>query len=621
MAQEHEELLKEAGFYYPERAEHAYELPDVSAFSDDPALEDPIYVIGQMMRFPELWDPLLQATTDPVEWERRQSGEKHYVGQNRMDGDWLPVALHWVMDKQPQMQTWRDGNVSNVVWELAGFSSVPGRTCFWERITELEQWVPRIDAVTGKLWAIAREHDDRVNRHFHADGTPYESHAAVLHDCPDKELCIRRGGKKIPRRLKRLPLDQVDDRRHAEQAAAPAEDEPDVAEPEEDEELDLDESVLAEMEEAGEIEPSPHPKYTKRRSPRAPRGYREYWRSGHRYLIRDEDAGFRIYKSRTGRTKEAWIGGLEMPLIDDFLNIASTSLHIPADQSEFKAYPELLAKAVPIIGGKPEAVVGDRGLNRVETRTLDTELGIGDVINFRKPNASVSARKQLRRDGVCDEYGFTQCRYCGAPGATRGAGLGWRTIRGVPYILYRCSNPHTRECEQRLQKQRCSEHPTLLGVLSREDELYWELRGIQKNKEGTHAHSRARHNTSGRGSTSRAKRIGIPFMELRAAIARLLDIFRVCLRQGWLGEYERLNRAEARRRKGGREGVLRMQMLRRKHGLLVPWGAAARRVGLAWEGELPEGWVTLHEQRRLRKAAREAAANTARAGPQRARAA
>lgn len=95
---------------------------------------------------------------------------------------------------------------------------------------------------------------------------------------------------------------------------------------------------------------------------------------------------------------------------------------------------------------------------------------------------------------------------------------------------------------------------------------------------------------------TRVKMLGIAVMELRARISHFLTIFRVCLRQGWLGTLAKRNRRNARKLAGG-EGAKGLLRIRAKKGLLFPQGPQAEKLGLVFSGELPEGYRTRKQRR------------------------
>jgi hypothetical protein len=184
-------------------------------------------------------------------------------------------------------------------------------------------------------------------------------------------------------------------------------------------------------------------------------------------------------------------------------------------------------------------------------------------------------------------------------------------------IRYRCATPATDACYKRLQRRPCDLEWLLLGVISREDPLYYELRNQGKPSEKAHTNARTRSGQAGKDLTSRPKRIGIPFMTYRAAVGAFLDVFRLCLRHGWLGSHPQPRPVTLRRRTGGEAAVKRIQKLRAKFGLLLPRGKAAEKLGLLFKGLLPDGYKTVAQRKKEKaEAAKKAVAERKKAAKQ-----
>lgn len=95
---------------------------------------------------------------------------------------------------------------------------------------------------------------------------------------------------------------------------------------------------------------------------------------------------------------------------------------------------------------------------------------------------------------------------------------------------------------------------------------------------------------------TRAKRIGSSFLDLRASLGSFLDIFRVLLRQGWLESEIKLNPWMPAKRKTGQAALYSFRRRLRRLGLLLPSGPQARKLGLCFSGEIPDGWVPVAER-------------------------
>jgi hypothetical protein len=165
----------------------------------------------------------------------------------------------------------------------------------------------------------------------------------------------------------------------------------------------------------------------------------------------------------------------------------------------------------------------------------------------------------LAREGEWDEYGFHQCEFCGGAVQQSGAAeVGFRLDKDKrPVILSRCANPHTIECEFTIQTRSCADEPLPFGVIQRDEELYYQLRAESLPGERGNAHHRRKFGNEGKNPDTRVKALGIAIQRLRAAVAHFLDLFRLCLRMGWIGNHPKrygytpvsVRRAEAKKRK------------------------------------------------------------------------
>jgi hypothetical protein len=131
----------------------------------------------------------------------------------------------------------------------------------------------------------------------------------------------------------------------------------------------------------------------------------------------------------------------------------------------------------------------------------------------------------------------------------------------------------------------------------------------EPQQENAHALSRARHATLGDSLPIRPKRIGIEHQNVPAALACFLDIFRVCLRFGWIGNWPQRRPYRVYRRSGS-QGVTAFRRLRASKGLLLPRGPKADELGLTFSGELPPGWRPIAERRKGARRAQESPPET-----------
>ena|SRR5471030_2805721 len=168
--------------------------------------------------------------------------------------------------------------------------------------------------------------------------------------------------------------------------------------------------------------------------------------------------------------------------------------------------------------------------------------------------------------------------------------MGQRPHAGPPCHLsrrHRCLDPKTVACEQHERRIPCDEESLLFGYEDRESPLYFQIRNVGKSRgEGLQWFGRRRYNDTSKTAETRPYRLGIAHVELRAALADFLDIFRVCLRHGWIGNWPRLNADQLVRRSGGEKAVISLQRKRAKLGLLLPRGERAIEDGWAWDGTI-----------------------------------
>lgn len=626
------EILQSARNPRERRATKAFELVSATRFSDDKLLKSQAHVVRELMSIPEIYGPLRRATTDPEQLLREEQGRGSRAGRSRMEGDFAPVMAAWVLDRQPEMQHFHHYEAESVVWELAGFDQQPSFGTWYSRIVEAEaSHIPAWETASRYCWGIVRKEVPGACRNWRMDGTPYETHVTLHHACEDPEACAAAGGASMPTRIQRAGIEDINDERHAAQKAPPPEEEAEPL-PLESGELTR-EKLIAELQERiegwdddleevalEETNPEPViPKHRRRRPPKQPgeKVYKEIFIGNkqededdiykHRYECRDPDSGFRIYEKGTRKIRQ-WVGGIAITISDDTTEAQIGQLHIPANVNESTAFLDVLALGVRMTGCLPQNVIVDRGMNTRRNRQACALLGIGMIAPWRSPQPTIRKRYEMRRD-THDEYGIPTCHYCGCSGTTIGKNLGFEYRRGKPVITYRCASPVTQDCYRRKQRRPCSLEWLLLGVISREDPLYYELRYQGKPSERMHGNARKRTGQSGKDLTSRPKRIGIPFMALRAAIGAFLDVFRICLRFGWLGSHPKVRPALVRPRTGGKEVVEKLQKLRQKFGLFLPRGKVAQKLGLVFEGVIPDGYKPVAQRRKeKREAAKKAAA-------------
>lgn len=394
--------LREIGQRWSQRTDESWVFPGAGRFTDDARLRDPVWIVEQVQKHPELWDLLEAGTTPAHVYEKRHTGKKHTVGRDRVPGHWVLIALAYALSAKVELEVFYQTNSSNErLWTTAGFDGIPSESVFYERMIELEQYIGRIELATSQAWQIAMRNDHRIGRHWKIDGQAYESHVRLEHD-PDCPKCLEEGNDdQMPRFIERQALDVADEIRHKEnERPADEDDESTAPQPESADastatagSVDLEDETIDQVVVAAAAA-GPTVGATDDGAPR-----KKITIQGHRYFCRDEDAGFRIYQSSKGKKLKQWTGGIALKLSEDALGITITTLHIPADEVEHKNLGQLLYQGAMVMQTLPENMMGDRGHATREVKKLNTLLRIGSVIPFRKPNGSYKSRADLAVDG------------------------------------------------------------------------------------------------------------------------------------------------------------------------------------------------------------------------------
>jgi hypothetical protein len=533
-------------------------------FSDDPDFQDPVWLVRQFKRQPQLLGPLEEMFTPAPAPDQFPAADRRPRGRPRMPGSWPPVYLAFVISRDPAMesfwQRWRD----SALWAEAGFETVPDYDTLRLRFVEMEklelQRTERGEKTAFRLLADtlisqAHKHEPRIGQVIHVDGTGWQTHARLIHDCPDPVAC-RELQKKGSKYLVRANDEEVQEHRHAE-AEGP--------EPQEGE------APPDALEEAGEDE-----------------RFKYIWdKNGHRYRTRDKTVGTRSYgptAKNPRKKRKFWLGGVMVAAVDHFLGAPLAVTNISASAHEHHAYPGLIEEIIEATGERPIAMTGDKAQSTKAVYEFNTTRAIATVIPWRQPQEKIE-RIDMRRDAY-DEYGIPRCRYCGGPSQLESAGLGvYMDGKGKPRLRFKCLLRHMAECE-RGQSIACSEEWRLLIPISRFTPYYHALRKSHQMFERTFRHWRDRYGVAGKSADTRLKRPGVPFQQLRASAALAIEWFRICLRYGWLGSARRRDYGELRTTTSPR-GVRAILNLRKKLGLGLPYGPAAVKLGYARAGPAP----------------------------------
>jgi hypothetical protein len=526
------------------RIKGAQELPEVlpraTEFTYDQQLVDPVWVLQELQRHPDVLDELLEAT----------DLAKRY-GRRRLPGKWALIQLAFTLSGQVDVEAFCNEYRSSPIWTIAGFAEMPTVQTVWNRLTELEPVADAFVAAANKLIRRAVRHEPRIADYVWADGSAFETHARLEHCCGSRAACRAAGGRPA-QYLRRATEELVKEQRH-EEAAGP------------------EEATLKSETAVDPLAPKPKPAS----HPRRRRPYRYFEIGGHTYRTLDPDAGARRYQ-RKGPDR-FWFGGNHQVAVSYFVG-APVAFHMfPANEQEYRHWPELLDGIERATGRKPKAVAMDRHYSLKHVFERNTQAGVATVSPWRRTRHQTTRAELDSR--WCDRHGVPRCQHCGGPGDFESAGLGFYFARTEPRIRFRCQLRATSDCDK-MQSVACAKEWRLLGPLSRRGELYHALGQRDKNYERVFRHWRARYRVAGNGVDSRPKRPGIAWANLRAAAALFLEWFRLSLRHGWTGSHRRRNTAGPIRLKGT-ERLRRTLASRRKDGLDLPYGPAAVRLGLA----------------------------------------
>lgn len=575
------------------------EIPGATDFTDDPQLQDELFIPAEITRHEELFKILEKGTT-PAEVLARRNGEGNPPHRPRREGHDILIAIAMELAQESRIERFRQQKLSSPIWEIAGFEGwVPGHSAFNARIRDLNRRIGGIYAGCRYLCERIRERVPSFGTVGVIDGVSEQSHGVLHHLCEDEQECRRKIAEEEARRRGDAQRG-VRRARRGPRAPGSSESVPkfiSVASARDVQAERARESALP-LEELGNFEATEREIIESRRGldgrefrqegarKEVTRRYKAVPINGHRYLTRDLTAGFRSY-DHDGQRK-FWHGTTTLTSFSQCGGLIS-SVNIPADVPEWKAYPELLRRHKEVTGIYPLYVVADRGFFIGPVLHLNALLDVESVMPFRRVGSAIKSRKDLARPGEIDEFGVRACAYCGQDTHAEGRGLGPVRIEGRPKVRVRCSFPVTEECK-RVQVFDCARDVQLCGVGSRFDPLFVHLRKIGGILESQHGHMRDRYGLHGNNPDTRPQRVGQPYLELRNAIAQFLDLFRLALRLGVLGERERTVTPQPLSSSKIEEQVDAKRLHRAEKLGLLPSGPQAEELGLVWNGRLPKGW-------------------------------
>ena len=161
-------------------------LAGATNFSDDRAELDVLTVIRLLKSQNHLCNRLVAQTTIVSPNRARP----------RTPGSWALAYIGFVASgKFADIEPWWTKGVGCVdeFWRECGFpGGRPPYSTVYDRFTELEQFAPEFQVSVSELVQVGRAATGGlVGRDIHVDSCEEETHARLVHDCQDGELCKR----------------------------------------------------------------------------------------------------------------------------------------------------------------------------------------------------------------------------------------------------------------------------------------------------------------------------------------------------------------------------------------------------------------------------------------------
>lgn len=473
-------------------------LPGATAFSDDPEMVDPVWLLTTLKQTSWAFDEL-DAAARALE---------HRHGRKRLPGSWPLIYFAFVISGEVDIKPWWS-RTPDSLWQVAGFSAKPPYLRVYDRFTELEEIRDEFNNAAAKLIAHGRRHEPMIGHHVHVDSTEAETHAALVHD-DEKCGCDR---SKVPH-VSRADTSQVRHKRHTSVEELP-----------DDKNQDIFEQTYGDL---------------SARSVREEQEKLSLKVGGHWFRSLDTTAGARWY----GASRRFWFGFYCTKVIDHATG-APLAIHFSsASVNEAKSYPTVYEKLVANLGDRPGTVVADRGYSFSSIFEHNTTRGVATVAPWRRTGKN--APKHAPDSSVVDRHGVPRCRYCKAPTTfvkfVENSGQG----ANKPRVYFRCTQGRTADCQTKLQSVYCSEEWRLLVPLWQDNPIYQELSSAHSQYERVHLHWRNRYRVAPDTLAFRPKRRGIKWQELRANAALVVEWLRILSREGWLGSARRNGRDSGR---------------------------------------------------------------------------
>lgn len=542
-------------------------MPKATEFTADPVMNNPDWVVQQINALTRSGE-IMDIDARIKELQQRDSGRK------RLPGSPFKVFAAYTASKKVGAETFWNDFGQNRLWKDGGFKFRPGQDMYYGHrptFQSLYRWfaeledpaiVHLIELAGDELVQIARKHDPEIGRNVALDFTAFLSPNRAYHvcrgcKCPRANAKQRKSRARMHSQTQRADAQFVSSQRHAEADSEP---------------------IPSRREQRTELRKRHRRTFVDRHG-------RKFviWRNtrGCLLICLDTSAGGRTYDD--GR--KAWVGGYRGRATDIKYGGTLASVCFGAHRREHAGVAALLRKTERALGGdRPEAITADRGVADSDTFYLLERRNIDPIIPWRIPNQNMPTMAH-ERTAKWDEDG-PRCKHCGGPTTMNGPRLGRAIIDREPHVRFRCLLGLTPECSK-MQQIACRERPTILTGVAKDSERYQALKGIHDNSERGFNEDRARFGLSGKDNTMRLRRRGVEPQRLRAAVSRYLEWLYICLRHGWIGSHAYRNTAKDVRR-GAMFGVRRFKMIREKLGLLLPYGPAAFKLGLAATPEIPK---------------------------------
>ncbi|MGO9976671.1 MAG: hypothetical protein ACLP01_28470 [Solirubrobacteraceae bacterium] len=538
------------------RNAEAFAVTGATEFSCDSVLSDPVQVIEMFKTFaPRACLQLITAT--------KVTREPGQAGAPRIDGSWALVFLAHVMTGIPDWQRWYINHQTSRIWDLCGFAKRPSWATTYLRFRELEhpRYVAAFERAAAQFVRVAAHHVPHAFDFTHTDGSPTHSHVLLDHACPSKTYCQTRTGR-VPNQIARAGEESINDERHERSAQAEPEN-PD-APPDTNVHKLTDEEARA----LG-LADWRHSHY-----------YR-FGERGHILRCRDKQAGVRMYKAGPRSKRKVWVGGYFLPIVSDFFWAPFAVNFFAADIQEHLGWPETYRKGMAALNDDPEnpthqivGVVADRAFTNKTFIAHNTENGVASITPERGLPGGKEWKTLRDPEGRWDEHG-PRCRYCGGPPSpAAGPGEGFAiTGSGDPRLTFRCALGWHEECRTKLQTISCRREYRALLPIGRQERIFHDMLGAHSHCEGIFDSWRDRYAVAGTSNATRSKRRdGIAAQTLRGAVALLAEWFRICVRQGYIGNHSRRNTSKPVKRDGGAKRLIALRTYREREHLILPIG-------------------------------------------------